>query len=180
MNGMTLRKAALLLVAVSFALCTAVIVADVGISHTPHETTDSAGRKMGFNDPLSVEHCWIMLSNFRVQKLFAPVYICSWFLLVMHGVAAWLLLRGEPLSRPGVRWFFALQGALFPLGWLGFLALPWIFRSLLKGSFDRETMIDVPFIALTAHPISIATVMTIFAASWSASARSERCVTTSA
>jgi hypothetical protein len=89
----------------------------------------------------------------------------------MHGVAAWLLVRVNGLQRPLVRWFFALQGLLFPVGWLGFLALPVMIRWILSGTFDREAMIDAPFIALTAQPIWTATAMTILAVSWSVARR---------
>lgn len=163
--------AASLLVGVSFVVCTVVVITDVGIWNTPYETTHSAGRRMGFNDPLSAEHWGTIFSNFRIQKLLIPAYAYSWLLLAMHGLAAWMLLRVDSLGRPLLRWFFALQGLLFPVGWLGFLALPLMIEWVLNGTFDREAIIDAPFVVLTAQPIWIATAMTIFALSWRASRR---------
>jgi O-antigen/teichoic acid export membrane protein len=89
----------------------------------------------------------------------------------MHGWGAWLLGHAERLNAARIRWFFAMQGLLFPMGWLGFLVLPWTVRSIINGTFDREGMIDIPFIAVTAQPIWIATAMFIVAGSWLASAQ---------
>jgi hypothetical protein len=169
-----LRKTALALIAISFTLSTLMLIADVGIWNTSYETTDSAGRRMGFNDPLSMEHYGIILSNFSIQKLLAPAYAYSWLLLIMHLVGAGLLLRYEGLDRVPIRVFFALQSLFFPVGWLGFFYLPLVVRWLLNGTFDQEAMTDAPFIALTAQPIWIATSMVIFCASWTASAQATR------
>ncbi len=169
-----LRKAALALIIVSFLLCTFVIIADVGIHNTPSETTDSAGRTMGFNDHLSAEHYRIILSHFRFDKLLAPSYAYSGLLLIMHGLGAWLIIRVDGPGLARIRWFFAMQGLLFPIGWLGFLLLPQTVSAIMNRTLDREGMTDIPFIAATAHPIWIATAIIIFAASWSVSAKSTR------
>ncbi len=163
-----LKKTALAFIVLSFILCAFIVAADVGIWNTPYETTDTAGRTMGFNDPLSMEHCRIILSNFRIRKFCELNYAYSWLLLAMHGWGAWLLLKMD-LSRPLIRWFFALQGLIFPLGWLGFLAIAAMARSVLQGTFDRESMVDLPFIALTAHPIWIMAAIAISFAGWIAS-----------
>jgi len=159
------------MVGLSLVFTALVVIADAGIWNTPYETTDSAGHRMGFNDPLSMEHFGIIFSNFRIQKFFGFAYAYSWLLLVMHALGAWLLFRVERLGWRRIRWFFALQGLLFPVGWLGFIALPLMIRWLLNGTFDREAMIDAPFIALTAQPIWIATALAVFAASWRTSAQ---------
>ena len=165
------RNSAFGLILVSFALCAVVVAAVVGMSNTPYEVADSTGGRMGFNDPLSLEHYRILFSNFRFQSLFAPAYAYTWLLLAMHGLGGWLLLEAGRLDLPRVRRFFVLQGVLFPVGWLGFLTLPSTIWSITNGTFDREGFIDVPFIALTAHPIWLATAMIIQAMSWSGSIR---------
>lgn len=156
-----LKTISFALVVLSFAVCSFGIVAVSGLCNTPYSTTDSAGRAMGFNDRLSQEHYWIMFSNFRIQTLFDSDYYYGWFLLAMHGWGAWLIVRQGDLNPRRIRRFFALQGLLFPLGWIGFLILPSTIRSICYGTLDREGIIDVPFIALTAAPIWIATAMTI-------------------
>lgn len=156
-----LKTISFALVVLSFAVCSFGIVALAGICNTPYSTTDSAGRAMGFNDRLSPEHYWIMFSNFRIQTLFDSDYFYGWFLLAMHGCGAWLIVRQGDLNPRRTRRFFALQGLLFPLGWIGFLMLPTTIRSIYYGTLDREGIIDVPFIPLTAAPIWIATSMTI-------------------
>jgi hypothetical protein len=127
---------------------------------------------MGFNDPLSAEHYWIILSNFRFGKLLAPSYAYSGLLLIMHGLGAWLIIRVDQPGFARFRWFFALQGLLFPIGWLGLLLLPQTISAILNRTLDREGMTDIPFVAVTAHPIWIATAIIIFAASWSVPAKS--------
>jgi hypothetical protein len=124
---------------------------------------------MGFNDPLSLEHYRVLVSNFRFQSLLAPAYAYTWWLSAMHAMGGWLLYNAGRLNLPHIRWFFGLQVVLFPMGWLGFLLLPSTLLSIAKGTFDREGFIDVPFIALTAHPIWIGTAMIILAMSWVAS-----------
>jgi hypothetical protein len=156
-----LKTISFALVVLSFAVCSFVIVAVAGIWNTPFSTTDSAGRAIGFNDRLSPEHYGIMFSNFRIQTLFDSDYFYSWLLLAMHGRGAWLIVRQGDWSPRRIRRFFALQGLLFPLGWIGFLVLPSTIRSIFHGTLDREGIIDVPFIAITAAPIWIATAMTI-------------------
>ena len=164
-----LRNAALAGIIVSFILSILTVILDVGIWNTPYETRDSHGRPMGFNDPLSAEHYGIIVSNFRVQHLFRPVYAYTWALWIMHALGVGLLWRVGSLGASRVRWFFGLQGALFPVGWLGFLTLPLTVDWILTRTFDREAIIDIPFIATTAHPIWIATAMLIFAVSWKVS-----------
>jgi hypothetical protein len=58
------RRMALLVVVSLLAFASAVVLR-LGIDATPYETTDSAGRPMGFNDALHAEHDLIMLRNFR-------------------------------------------------------------------------------------------------------------------
>lgn len=165
------QKPALLMIGASFVLCSFFIIVNAGIWNTPYETTDSLGRRMGFNDPLSWEHFWIILSNFRPQVLLTPAYAYTWLLLAMHGLGAWLIARTDRLSRPRIRWFFALQLLLFPFGWLGFIALPMMVGWLFNGTFDRETIIDVPFISITAHTVWIGTAAVLVLASWRANIR---------
>ncbi len=156
------RKAlSLALIGLSIAVCCLVIVAVAGIESTPYSTTDSAGRSMGFNDRLSPEHYWIMFSSFRVQALLDRDYLYSWFLLAMHACGAWLIVRQGDFGPRRIRRFFALQGLLFPLGWLGLIMLPSTIRSICSGTLEREDIIDVPFIALTAGPFWIATAMAV-------------------
>lgn len=163
------KRLSFALVVLSFALCSFVIIGVAGIWNTPFTTTDSAGRAMGFNDRLSPEHYAIMFSNFRIQTLFGLGFFYSGLLLAMHGCGAWLLLRQVHWSPRHVRWFFALQGLLFPFGWIGFVVLPFTVQSIFHGTLDREGIIDVPFIAWTAHPIWIATAMIIVFATRGAS-----------
>jgi hypothetical protein len=150
------------LIALSFAVCSLLVIADAGIRETPYETRDSLGRAMGFNDPLSLEHYAIILSNFRLTTLFTAAYAYAWVLLGMHAVGAGLLLRSRHLGKARVRWFFAVQGVVFPLGWFGFLAIPLTLGPILTGTFDREGIIDVPFVTLTAQPVWLLTALVIW------------------
>ncbi len=155
------KTVTLALILMSFALCSFVIVVVAGLWNTPFSTADSAGRTMGFNDQLSPEHYGIIVSNFRVQTLMDLDYLYTWFLLAMHGWGAWLIVRQPNGNLCGLRRFFVVQGLLFPVGWIGFFVLPWTLRSVAEGRLDREGIIDIPFIAITAHPVWIATAMLI-------------------
>ena len=160
------RRCAGALIAFSVLVCVASVVLDVGIHRTPYETTDSAGRGMGFNDPLSSEHFRILLSHFHPAAVLDPAYAYTWCLLGMHGFGVWLLMFSRQVTVKTIRWFFGLQAVLFPFGWIGFLILPLTIHSLVKGTLDREGIIDVPFVAVTAQPVWIAASLVIFAISW--------------
>lgn len=168
-----LRNTALGLVVMSFALCSLVVIGYVGISNTPYDTSDSAGRRMGFNSSLSMEHYGILFSNFRIQTLLTPAYAYAWFLLTMHVVGGWLLWHVDRFGVPRIRRFFGMQGLLFPLGWVGFLGLPSMIYSMARGTLDREGIIEGPFMFGTAQPVWIAVSMTIFAASWIGTVRTK-------
>lgn len=170
-TNLSFRLASLGLIILSFSLCAFLIIVDAGIGNTPYETSDTLGRKMGFNDPLSPEHYRIIISNFRMGTLLTPVYAYAWILLSMHVLGGWFVWHLERVTSRGFRWFFGLQGLLFPMGWFGFLSLPLTVLFVAQGKLDREGIIDVPFITLTAQPIWIATAMAILAASWIGAAR---------
>jgi hypothetical protein len=155
------KCAALSLIALSFILSSLVIVFVAGVWNTPFSVTDSAGRAMGFNDRFSPEHYASAFSGFIIQSLFNFDYAYSWLLLGMHGWGAWLILGQTKSDTRRIRQFFAAQAILFPVGWIGIFVLPWTLRSIFHGTLDREGVIDVPFIALTAHPIWLVTAMII-------------------
>ena len=140
-----------LLVLASFLFYVAAVVIRIGIEATPYETTDSAGRPMGFNDPLSAEHYWIIVQHFRPAELLKPERAYEWLLLAMQGTGAALLLSRSGISVRLMRWFFAAQVVIFPLG----LLLCWmppifLFFSLTSGGLDRECYTDFPFVASMA------------------------------
>ncbi len=139
------------------------VVLSVGINNTGFETTDRMGRPMGFNDPLSAEHHWIMVQNFAVGDLFKAERIYDWVLLLMHAAGFWLLLSGRYSASRLTRWFFALQPILFPIG-LVFFFLPFLWLpSMLKGDFgDREGFVDIPYTALMSQPIWVVACLIIF------------------
>jgi hypothetical protein len=166
-----MRNVAFGLIILSLAFCVLIVVAVVGIGNTPYDAVDRTGARMGFNDHLSLEHYAILFSNFRFQSLLTSAYLYGWLLMAMHVLGGWVLLQTPRLDAPRVRWFFGLQCVLFPAGWFGFFTLPSTIWSIANGTFDREGFIDVPFIALTAHPMWIATAVTILAMSWSGSIR---------
>ena len=165
-----IRIAACMLTVVSFVFCLLVVIVDAGIANTPYETTDSTGRRMGFNDPLSLEHFRILVGNFRIAALLTPPFAYESFLLCMHALGLWVLSNFHRVSVRAFRWFFGLQGVLFPLGWIGWIFLPSTLWALVQGRMDREGIIDVPFIAFTAQPVWIAASLAILAASWIRSA----------
>jgi len=149
----TFNRRLALLVLASFAVFATVVVLRVGIGATPYETTDSAGRAMGFNDPLNAEHYRIMAGNFRATALLDAGYLYEWILLAAHGLGAFFLLSAKVGPR-FTRWFFALQAVVFPIGVPCLLFLPMFLLG--PGPLDRESFIDIPFIIFVAQPVWIA------------------------
>jgi hypothetical protein len=64
-----------LLVLASFLVFAFAVVLRVGLGSTPYDTTDSAGRPMGFNDPLHAEHYLIMVRNFHPTELLKQEFV---------------------------------------------------------------------------------------------------------
>ncbi len=150
-----------LLVFTSFLFFATMVALRVGLGHTSYEATDSAGRPMGFNDPLGAEHYAIMLQNFAPAALLKPEYVYEWILLTMHAVGAFLLLWSKDTSARLTRWFFAVQALIFPFGLLTLPILPLIVFGFFTGGTDREGFVDIPFIIFTAHPFWLLTSGTI-------------------
>ena len=147
------RLVPVVLVVASLVVTLLVVALDAGMANTPWETVDSAGHAMGFNDRLSAEHYRIALSNFRFSTLGTWPYAYSDFLILAQVLALVWLLRTPGSVGLGLRWFFGLQGLLFPLGWLALFLLPRQIRDILGGVETREGFIDVPFVAVTAQPV---------------------------
>ena len=139
----------------SFLFFAGLLVLRVGLDATPYETVDSAGRTMGFNDPLGREHYLIMVQNFAPLRLFSVDYWYEWLLVLMQGIGAWLLLSPRRSGTRGTRWFFALQLRIFPFG---LLCIPLLFPMAIglftpSMTMDRESFVDVPFLIITAQPV---------------------------
>jgi hypothetical protein len=156
-----------LLVVASFLMFAAVFALRVGISTTSYDATDSAGRPMGFNDPLGVEHYLIILQHFRPAEFLKPEHAYEWLLLAMQAAGAWLLLSRARIPVRFTRCFFAAQAAFFPLGLLFCWMPPLFFVGLFTASMDREGFTDFPFVAtmgMLAHSTwVVACVIIVFA-----------------
>ncbi|MSU61964.1 MAG: hypothetical protein EXS31_06160 [Pedosphaera sp.] len=137
------------------------IVLRVGIGATDYQTTDSAGRAMGFNDRLSAEHYWIMARNFSPTDLFRWEWAYEWLLIAMYACGCWLIFSGSKFGRRSTRQFFAAQAVIFPFAWLGLIWLPNILRDISAGRMDREGFIDIPVLWVTAHTVWLITSLTI-------------------
>jgi len=150
-----------LLVLVSFTIYALAVVLRLGIGATPYETTDRAGRAMGFNDPLHGEHYLIMLRNFSPSDFRKPECIYEWVLLAAHVVGAGLLVSCGPVCRRATRVFFAVQVVLFPFAILALPLLPFLAADFCTGRMDREGFVDVPFIIVVTHPVWVVTSLII-------------------
>lgn len=127
-----------------------------GIGATPYETTDSAGRTMGFNVVFSAEHYGIILRNASLRAAWeqlgddAPWYP-RWHLLLLlaHGVLFWMLRR---CGARAIRRFLIVQPVLFFWGVMGLLFVPMCVADLLWfRTSDRESFVDIPFIAFLSQ-----------------------------
>jgi len=156
-DEVALNRKLVLAVLGSFVACAGVVILRLGLGATPYSTVDSIGRPMGFNDPLGLEHYFIMIRNFDASELLKLKYAYEWLLLAMHPVGAVLLFACSRVSVRLLRWFFALQVVVFPFGLPAILCLPLVFGGSLVNRMDREGFVDVPFIIMVAHPIWILT-----------------------
>jgi hypothetical protein len=114
---------------------------------TPYETTDSAGRTMGFNDPFSAGHYEIIVSKVSIGRMLTG--IGPYELLLIGAQLTMAVLLWRP-ARP--RWiigFCALQPAVFFWGVFGLLYLPFDLPTL--SGKDREGFIDMPWVELISH-----------------------------
>ena len=139
--------------ALSFTLCALVTALEVGLVNTPYETVDRQGRSMGFNDPFSLEHYRIMLGNFGWHDLVDGEHDYSLLLLGAHLVGAVVVLLCCSRKWQWTRWYFALQGVLFPMGWIGLFFLPYNLWTISSGEVDRECTIDYPMVRMVMDPI---------------------------
>lgn len=156
-NDARFNRGLALLVLASFAVFASAVVLRLGIGATPYDTTDSAGRPMGFNDPLHAEHYVAMLRHFEPAALLKLEYVYEWVLIGAHVLGAWLLLSCRPICSRFTRWFFAAQALLFPLGLPALIFLPFLINSFFTGRMDREGFVDIPFILAVTHPVWVVT-----------------------
>jgi ribose/xylose/arabinose/galactoside ABC-type transport system permease subunit len=141
-----------LLVLFSLLFGLGVIAFRAGLDATPYETADPQGRTMGFNDSFYAEHYGIILSNCSAYRTLNYLSPYDYLFIAAHLVMAVLLLRG--VGRGWVIGFGAIQPLVFPFGVPGVLFLVVKIASVFSNSNDdREAFIDIPFIALMAHPV---------------------------
>ena len=125
-----------------------------GLNATGYSATDSQGRTMGFNDPLSLEHHAMIWRAGAVDRAIGSLSAYGWALLGMQAAVAAIVLCGH--WRSG--WFKVLlwiQPVVFFWGLIGLYALPlqileWIGALGLLGMSppDREGYIDIPIVEI--------------------------------
>ena len=143
-----------ILVIVCLGFCLFVMTFRDAVDATPYETTDSAGRTMGFNDRFSSEHFDILLRNCSLGRTLIGVNVYEVVLIV-----AQLTMIALLLSCRQAKWiarFALMQVLIFPWGVPGMLLLPdFIIDLFTRDVGDREGFVDIPFVPLTAHPMWI-------------------------
>jgi hypothetical protein len=156
MKSIHQRSSQLLLVLSGIAIVLFVVLR-AGIGATPYETADNAGRHMGFNDPLGLDHYRIIIRNFSPSLLIRPEYFYEWILCAAYTIGCALVFSRTRFGTRSTRWFFAIQALIFPFAWLGLAALPIILKDIFTGRMDREGFIDIPFLWVTAHTVWVIT-----------------------
>jgi hypothetical protein len=150
---------ALVILSLGFGLMA--IAFRAGLDATPYETTDSAGREMGFNDVFSSEHYGIILRNCFLLGTLDYMGSYDWLFVGCHALAIVLLLWER--DGPWTIAFFLAQGLVFPWGMPGQIVLVVSLWGALSGtsSYDREAFVDIPYIPLMAHSFWLLTVAVI-------------------
>jgi hypothetical protein len=146
----------------SFLFCSMVFALEIGLSSTPYETVDSMKRPMGFNDPFGAEHYGIMASNIGIDGLSRYENFYSGILLAAHLVGFLVIFLSGKKEWLWTRWYFAIQGFIFPLGWIGLFFLPFNVSAIVSGSLDRESVIDIPFTTMITNPVWFVTASVVF------------------
>jgi hypothetical protein len=131
------------LILASLAVQLAVALLEVGHDATPYGTTDAAGRKLGFNDPITFGHLLIMLSNVTFKAFVLAVESYALFGYFLH-LGALVLIWNSKLTHGVCQGFFGAQLLLFPMGWNPLAWLMWI-AVLPVGPIDGEAIQDGPF-----------------------------------
>jgi hypothetical protein len=160
-SGTTFNRRLALLVLFSFLFVAASIALRIGIDVTPYETTDSAGRTMGFNDRFSAEHYAMALRNFQWGALLSPERAYEWLLLAANGLGAVILLRTGAGCTRLTRWYFALQALVFPWGLALIPLLPISVVAIFRGTADREDFTDFPCFSVPAYSMWVATALIV-------------------
>lgn len=132
----------LALVLASLAFTLVCLLLSAGLSNTPYETQDSAGRRIGFNDPISAEHLGILLRNVRLHTLGRPEALYLELQLVLTAFVAWQLAGISQGNWRRLRGFLLAQILVFPLGVIGWYSMPYFVRRLTTGTLDREDFTD--------------------------------------
>ena len=141
------RGSLMVLVGLSLAISLLVFALRVGIDATPSETTDSAGRAMGFNDKFSHEHYRIIIGNMSLIGIGVYEGILVAVQLVMGGLL--VFCRDERRIASFALW----QYVCFPWGVLGFLAWPSFVWGVFTESNDREVFVEMPFAQMLAGAV---------------------------
>ncbi|MFO1459445.1 MAG: hypothetical protein U1G08_08540 [Verrucomicrobiota bacterium] len=152
----------LLLTVTSFLITLLVLAVSSGLSETPFNATDAAGRPLGFNDPIFPSHLPILIHHLRPRALgtLEALYLELQGIMILVAIA-WLASPCWNRS-PTIRWFFLSQTILFPLGILGMLFSPLIARDLVRGGLDRESFTDAAAALFLAQPFWVAVALTAF------------------
>jgi len=128
----------LALVLASLALTLVCLLLSAGLSNTPYETQDSAGRRIGFNDPISAEHLGILIRNVRLHTLRTPEALYLELQLLLTAFVGWQLAGINHRTWRRLRGFLLAQTIVFPFGVIGWYRMPYFVRRLVTGTLDRE------------------------------------------
>lgn len=132
----------LALVLAAFAFTLVCLLLSAGLSNTPYETQDSAGRRIGFNDPISAEHLGILIRNVRLHTLRTPEALYLELQLAITAFVGWQLAGIHTGTWRRLRGFLLAQAIVFPFGVIGWYRMPYFVRRLAAGTLDREDFIE--------------------------------------
>lgn len=109
---------------------------------------------MGFNDVFTAEHYGILLQKANwgnaLEQFSEDIEgVHNWGLVAAH-LTLLVLLSKAPVRT--TRWFLLVQPLVFFWGWFGFWVLPLEIFDLLWGhTSDRESFVDIPYIAIMSQ-----------------------------
>jgi len=133
------------LIVFSMLICLFAAALQAGYEH-PIQTSDSKGNQLGFCNSLTWELTGILLRSATLKTVVQSLGFYGCLYLFAHALAFFFIATNSPrlAERRTASWFW-IQFLVFPLSWLGLLALPDLIGSFFKGQIDGETISEFPF-----------------------------------
>ena len=134
----------LMLTIISISLFLFSVALETGYEH-PIQTSDSKGNVLGFNNPITWELYGILLKSASPISVLRYLGFYGGIYVLLHFIAlAFFWINPKIKARRSLAVGFFVQALVFPIGWIGVLALPFLIHDFFTGKLDGESLSDFP------------------------------------